>query len=399
MTTKRIFALLLSLAMVFACMPAVTAFAGEPETKVVGTGGLVLDTDAAGGYEGDYVFIYNPATSSSTSYSTGTMTGLIETDIESNVQPAREAGEKELSIIDVDAAIAEREREEMGDAYGKIEEDGGTRASYVVGSTKSFTIASYNPGSGSSLTFKVLAVGQHCYIWTPSQNVANYYTLDSINPDYAQQAADEFDRMYSLMNSSFGNHSNGSNGDGKVSLLFYNIDDGFDPQTSSGYVAGYFSSASYSYDGLPIINIDTYPGIYYVTPSGVDRTSMDRAYGTACHEYQHCINYSNTSSMNTWLNECFSAAAEEICYPGSSIVSRVQSWEQYYYSDNDDWLNPPTEFKYTSSLNLHNGYSMYTWSNSLEMNDTLTLYAQVSFFAQYLFTQFGNSIYKQISNK
>ncbi|MBR4194664.1 MAG: hypothetical protein IKQ54_10105, partial [Oscillospiraceae bacterium] len=358
---------------------------------------IIIDEDAAGGYEGDYVVIYNPATSSSTSYATGTMTGLIETSVNSQVKPtASKEGRDGLYRIDVDGMIDERNQKEDPN-YGILPEGEPTRAtSYNVGDTKSFTITNYNPGSGSSLTFKVLAKGTHCYIWTPSQNVTNYYTLDSINPDYAQQAADEFDRMYDLMVSSFGNHSNGSNGDGRVSLLFYNIDDGFDIETSPGYVAGYFSSACYSYDRMPIINIDTYPGVYFEY-NGVDYTGMDNAYSTACHEYQHCINYSNTSGMATWLNECFSAAAEEICYPGSSVVSRIQSWENYSFSKNNDWLNPPAEHAYTSSYNLHKGYSMYTWDNNID--DILALYAQVSLFAQYLFTQYGNTIYKQISNK
>jgi hypothetical protein len=381
--------------------PAYAAEASREGADVRGIHNTItIDDDAAGGYEGDYVVIYNPATSSSTSYSTGTMTGLIETSVNANVHSGglqRAEDERPSCIIDVDGIINEQNRREDPN-YGVIREGEPTRAtSYKVGDTRSFTISSYNPGSGSSLNFKVLAVGAHCYIWTPSQNVTNYYTLDSIDSSYAQQAADEFDRMYNLMNTSFGNHSNGSNGDGKVSLLFYNIDDGWNG--SGGFVAGYFSSASYSYDGMPIINIDTYPGVYYKTSSGNEGKSMDIAYGTACHEYQHCINYSNTSGMSTWLNECFSAAAEEICYPGSSVVSRIQSWENYYFSDNGDWDNPPTEFAYNSDWTLHKGFSMYNWNNNLEMDDTLALYAQVSFFAQYLFTRFGNSIYKQISDR
>ena len=398
---RPILSVLLALCLVLPMAPAYAAEASREGAEVRGIHNTItIDDDAAGGYEGDYVVIYNPATSSSTSYSTGTMTGLIETSVNANVHSGdlqRAEDERPSCIIDVDGIINEQNRREDPN-YGVIREGEPTRAtSYKVGDTRNFTISSYNPGSGSSLNFKVLAVGAHCYIWTPSQNVTNYYTLDSIDSSYAQQAADEFDRMYSLMNTSFGNHSNGSNGDGKVSLLFYNIDDGWNG--SGGFVAGYFSSASYSYDGMPIINIDTYPGVYYKTSSGNEGKSMDIAYGTACHEYQHCINYSNTSGMSTWLNECFSAAAEEICYPGSSVVSRIQSWENYYFSDNGDWDNPPSEVAYTSAYTLHKGFSMYNWNNNLEMDDTLALYAQVSFFAQYLFTRFGNGIYKQISNK
>ena len=40
---------------------------------------------------------------------------------------------------------------------------------------------------------------------------------------------------------------------------------------------------------------------------------------------------------------------------------------------------------------------MYNWNNNL--SDILALYAQVSFFAQYLYSRFDNSIYRQISQK
>ena len=126
------------------------------------------------------------------------------------------------------------------------------------------------------------------------------------------------------------------------------------------------------------------------------QTRIDDTYGTMVHEYQHLINYSNTYGMSSWLNECFSAAAEEICYPGSSVIPRIQSWEHYYYSQSNDWLDPPAEHAYTPSSELHNGYSLYSWSNNL--GDVLALYAQVSLFSQYLYTRFGNTIYRQISD-
>ncbi|MBQ5548768.1 MAG: InlB B-repeat-containing protein, partial [Prevotella sp.] len=243
---------------------------------------------------------------------------------------------------------------------------------------------------------KCLYVGQHCYIWTPTSTASNVYPLDKIDSSFAKLAADEFDSKFSLMQSSFGTHTNGSQGDGKLSILYYNINDGWEP--GKGYVGGFFYSPDISNNGLPILNIDTYPGVYYKNNStGAERKSMDYTYNTMVHEYQHLINYSHTSNMSSWLNECFSAAAEEICYPGSSVVSRIQSWEDYSYSDNNDWLNPPAEFKYNSSFNLHKGYSMYAWDNNLD--DVLALYSQVSFFAQYLYTRFGNTIYQQISNK
>ena len=356
---------------------------------------IVIDTDATGGYEGDYVVIYNPSTSSSTSYSTGTMTGLIQTSVNTNANTVLRSkpgtGMEQPFKIDVDSQMAEAAK------TAKITPPTPTRASYSVGSTKTFSIYStYSPTGSGSVQFKCLYVGQHCYIWTPTSSSNNTYPLDTIDSSFAKLAADEFDSKFDLMQSSFGNHTNGSNGDGKLHILYYNINDGWQP--GQGYIAGFFYQVDISNNGLPILNIDTSPGVYYKnTSTGAERATMEYTYNTMVHEYQHLINYSNTSGMSTWLNECFSAAAEEICYPGSSVVSRIQSWENYYYSDNNDWLNPPSEFQYQSSYNLHNGYSLYAWNNNLD--DILALYSQVSFFAQYLYTRFGNTIYRQISNK
>ncbi|MCR5808611.1 MAG: InlB B-repeat-containing protein, partial [Clostridiales bacterium] len=400
---RLVTAVLLTLCFVLSVMPATAAGTKKldkaEETEPVRTvypGNVVIDDNSSGGYEGDYVVIYNPALSSSTSYSTGTMTGLIETSISPNVVGVQ--GERSRSVIpenswkiDIDSQLDELARKENPD-YGKVVagNENAVKASYSVGDTKTFTLVNVNTNATYTQKFKVLYVGQHCYIWTPSSSSNNTYPLDQINSNYAQMAATEFDSKFDLMQSSFGNHTNGSSGDGKLSILYYNIDDGWDG--SGGYIGGFFYQGDITSNGLPILNIDTYPGITYNGYS-----SMDNTYNTMVHEYQHLINYSNTNGMNSWMNECWSAAAEEICYPGSSIVSRIQSYENYFYSS--DWQNPPKEFQYnpTACPNLHQGYSMYGWSNDL--SDVLALYGQVSLFAQYLFSRFGNTIYKTISGK
>ncbi|MBQ6331471.1 MAG: InlB B-repeat-containing protein, partial [Clostridia bacterium] len=396
---KSTLSVLLALCLILAMAPA-TASATEKEPEIARgvQNSIIIDTDPTGGYEGDYVVIYNPATSSGTSYSTGTMTGLIETSVTPNILPnpsGSKAQDAELPFykIDVDSKL-----KKLAETMEPEAEPEPTRASYSVGETKTFRILqSYSPTGSSSVSFECLYVGQHCYIWTPVSSSNNTYPLDEIDSTYAKLAADEFDSKFDLMQSSFGNHTNGSSGDGKLHMLYYNINDGWQP--GQGYVAGFFYQVDITNNGLPILNIDTYPGVYYKNSAGTEYKRMDDTYNTMVHEYQHLINYSNTSGMSTWLNECFSAAAEEICYPGSSVVGRIQSWEEYYYSDNNDWLNPPKEFMYDSANSLHTGFSMYNWDNNLDNNAILALYSQVSFFAQYLFTRFGNTIYKQISNK
>ncbi len=400
---KKLFCVVLSLFMVLSLLPAAAADAPQAPDTASGEASavrgvhnsVIIDNDPTDGYEGDYVVIYNPSTTASSSYSVGNLTGLIETTVEPVVAPDpgnRHAANADLPIwkIDVDSLLDRPE-------------NAGTRrdpsllkaTSYAVGDTKTFEIlGQYSPTGSDSMEFECLYVGEHCYIWTPTSSANNTYPLDEIDSSYAKMAADEFDSKFDLMQSSFGDHETGS-GDGKLHILYYNIDEGWNG--SGGYVAGFFYAYDLYYNDLPILNIDTYPGVYYKNPnSGNVYKRMKDTYSTMVHEYQHLINYSNTSGMATWLNECFSAAAEEICYPGSSVVSRIQSWENYFYSTNGDWLNPPAEFAYQSSFNLHNGYSMYNWSNGID--DVLALYAQVSFFAQYLFSRFGNTIYRQISD-
>ena len=242
----------------------------------------------------------------------------------------------------------------------------------------------------------MLAKGEHCYIWTPTSTAANVYPLDEIDESFAQICADEFDSKFALMQSSFGDHANGSQGDGRLNILYYNIDDGWTP--GNGYVAGFFTASDLASNGMPCLNIDTYPGVYYVNTEGEVTIDIADTYGTMVHEYQHLINYSAGGS-DTWINECMSAASEEICYPGSSISRRVQSWMNYSFKTNNDWLTPPAEHEYVSAWSLHNGFSMYDWSNWIEMDDRLALYAQVSFFAQYIYTQYGNQTFRALLQK
>lgn len=393
---KKLLCTILALMLALSAIPTgVTAKTVPDQRQKLISNSVEIDDDGSDGYSGDYVVIYNPSTSYSNSQSTGNMAGLIETDVgESLAVPKAAEEEARPYKLDIDPILAEQDKAN-GVGTGKPADGGSMAVSFNVGDTHTFELnSSYCPLSNSNVQFKVLAKGEHCYIWTPTSTASNVWPLDSIDPTFADICAAEFDSKFDLMQSSFGNHNNGSQGDGRLNILYYNIDDGWQP--GEGYVAGFFSASDLYSNNMPILNIDTYPGVYYTRPNGEVIVRIDDTFGTMVHEYQHLINYSECGYSDTWVNEMMSAAAEEICYPGSSIAPRIQSWLNYHFSENDDWLNPPAEHEYVSSWSLHNGYSMYDWSNYLEMDDRLALYAQVSFFAQYIFTQYGNSTYRQI---
>ena len=353
--------------------------------------GTVIDADGSDGYSGDYVVIYNPATDASNSKSTGTLTGLIETEVGNKA--AQTAADPDVPyMIDVDPYLSELSKE-----YGAASPASLTgepeKTSYNVGDTKTFMIMNYSPGS-MLLEFKVLYKSEHAYVWTPTSTDPNMHPLDAIDPSYAQMAAEMFDSRFDLMQSSFGDHDNGSSGDGRLNLLYYNIDDGW--ELGQGYIGGYFYALDLYLDGMPVLNIDTYPGVHYTNAAGEEIKDISRTYSTIVHEYQHLICFSQCGAADTWINECMSAAAEEICFPGSSVYPRIQSWTDHYYSQEQDWADPPEEVEYIPEYSVENGYSLYDWSNDLPVDDLLVLYAQVSLFAQFIYTRYGNSFFHSL---
>ncbi len=400
---KKLLSILIALAFVLSLIP-VSAFAKteapeKPEQPAAERGvntNVVIDTDASGGYEGDYVVIYNPSSSTTTGASTGSLTGLIDTTIMPNQKPTiREYIESRPDynpdkpvIIDVDSEMSEF----VPDEDLPVQEPG--KATWNVGDTKNFTISNYSPG-GSSIQFKVLYVGNHCRIWTVTNS--SYHPLDAIDSSYASIAAAEFDQKFELMQVSYGNFKN-VNGDGLVNIMFYNIDDGWQP--GQGYVAGYFWQGDYQYNSLDMIHIDTYPGIQYTNGSGQTITHLDDCYGTLVHEFQHCINYNVTGGMHSWLNESFSGSAEELCYPGSGLFSRIQSWHCYQWTSSSELYDPPKEYAYNSSVKLNKGGSLAYWNNNDDMDDLLNRYAGVMFFSQFLYSKAGTTtVYKNIIDR
>ncbi len=380
---KRSLALLIAALFVLAVVPAASA---EGESTRGTHSGVTLDTNSVGGYEGDYVVIYNPSDSTYSSASTGSLAGLIETEVYGSVSPAgvKQNAERELYRLDADAEV---EASVAGQPVLPRED---LREEFTVGMTRNFYIANYNPAGTGYLQFKLLYQGAHCNIWTVTE--AAYKPLDLIDESFASAAAEEFDAKFALMISSYGSF-NDMNGDGRVNLMYYNIDDGW--TWGQGYVAGYFSKGDFeSYNYLPMIHIDTYPGIQYVNGEGVTKTHFEDTFGTVVHEFQHCINYSVTGGMATWLNEAFSGSAEELCYPGSGLFTRIQDWHDHRFT-REELSYPPTEYAYNSGFGLHKGGSITSWSNAED--DIYARYGLVMLFTQYLSTRYGSTtIYKQI---
>lgn len=137
---KRSLALLIAALFVLAVVPAVSA---EGESTRGTHSGVTLDTSSVGGYEGDYVVIYNPSDSTYSSASTGSLAGLIETEVYGSVSPAgvKQNAERGLYRLDADSEV---EASVAGQPVLPRED---LREEFTVGMTRNFYIANYNPAA------------------------------------------------------------------------------------------------------------------------------------------------------------------------------------------------------------------------------------------------------------
>lgn len=239
-----------------------------------------------------------------------------------------------------------------------------------------------------------LYVGTHCTVWgTTSDEEA--VRLGSAQ---AAQIGGYFDEKFPTMEATFGGDFVDADGDGKVAIMCYDIDENYEPgMTFSGpYTAGFFDmkdmigrdsenrssigsvlfgeSAAYPYNSMDCIRIDTYP-VMGGTPDTL-MTRVENCYSTLFHEFQHMLNFSSALHhyeqrktdelyyMDTFLNEAFSMAAEHLVCGSDSTANRIERFNGSDYKP---------------------GSPLTTWDGTLDN------YANSYLFGQYLRTRYRQS--------
>ena len=226
-------------------------------------------------------------------------------------------------------------------------------------------------------TFQLAAEGEHCRIWTMQE--------DSLSFTGEQTAAmlEQFETViYPTETADFGGFRD-IGGDGKLEIVTYAM--------NSSSVCGFFDSYDLytreeisaidpddadSYNCLPIINVNS---------RMADRDRV--VYGTLAHEFQHLILRSSVlaspanadllgreKTIDVWLNEGFSMAAEELCYPGSVA-------DQGYME----------AFGNSEKVRLGMSYRHFDATAS-----DVGAYGQSFLFAEYLRTQCGDGVFRDI---
>ena len=260
-----------------------------------------------------------------------------------------------------------------------------------------------------------LYVGTHCTVWgTTSDNAAI-----QLGSAQAAQIGEYFDEKFPTMEATFGGDFVDADGDGKVAIMCYDIDENYEPgMTFSGpYTAGFFDmkdmiginnkigsvlfgeSAAYPYNSMDCIRIDTYP-VMGGTPDTLMK-KVENCYSTLFHELQHMLNFSSALHhceqrktdklyyMDTFLNEAFSMAAEHLICTSDSTANRIDYFNGSKYSPG----SPLTTWKGTLD-NYANSYLFGQYLRTRYMQGGLAKKANGSDFYRTAYSRCSGSGYK-----
>jgi len=260
---------------------------------------------------------------------------------------------------------------------------------------KNFKAQSFKNGSFYTLEAGKLAEGTYCTVWVERGA--------GIDKETAEKVKNEYDsNVYIKMINAFGSNNNGFSfaaeladinaaEGGKLLILLLDIKDDYQKGVNESAVGGYFLWSDLfpneqGSNGLAMIYIDTNPG----------KPGEAASNKTLAHEMQHLINEvtsqvlryngSQYSTMDTWIDEGLSTAAEYV-YSGSHPIDRY-GW----YNNNGNGSN-------IKSL-IDKGNNFFVWGNRTNESQ----YAEIDDYATaYLFFQWlriqsskGTGIYKDI---
>lgn len=209
-----------------------------------------------------------------------------------------------------------------------------------VGNERTFFVYNINTDQFQTKNFRLVRKGTLTQIWFEVAEINNGHLNESA-ADSIFQYLEEKSNSYSfnpqkgiieLSNQYLGNPPN-YDGDQLVDFLITDIQDGWTPESNSGYVGGFFYSVDQFTDTQAIsvgarsnerdiLYIDSYPGIF--DGEEIDPVSP---LSTLSHEYQHLIHYNYQNSANgseeTFINEAQSNFASLLSgyFPHSSYQS------------------------------------------------------------------------------
>lgn len=256
---------------------------------------------------------------------------------------------------------------------------------YKVNDTRIFKTENDVIGGTEEMKATLLATGKNVNVWVADK----YFTKKQ-----AEEVAKEYDQnIHTFVTKNFAPASD-IDSNGKVEILFFDIQDGYDGEEITNYTGGYFYSGDQdpvseteNSNEADIIYLDTYPAL------GEDGQYDHKAsYLTIVHELQHLVNYNQERNVEldketglwagsaTWLDEGLALASEQ-------MYNEVSGAEVTLLEDRIS--------TYNTSPTIANGHSLLVWGDN---EDDLSNYSLSYLFFQYIKVQAGqgNGIFKEI---
>jgi len=250
-----------------------------------------------------------------------------------------------------------------------------TAWNFQEGDTKEWYAYNYETTNNYLVAATCRAVGEHCYIFVEDARwdafddyVVKQNHVDSLVAYFdSKTPANNSKGIFDTVIGTFGSAPD-IDSDPKIIILILDIEDGYDPDGSGGYVAGFFSSgnefstADYEYSNeCEMFYIDA-------NPTKFDHPgSLKTALSVLSHEFQHMIHYDKDWDEIDFVNEGCSEIAEVVC--GFPLRS-----SGLYFNDTDKY--------------------MFGWDDS---DDThLDDYARAALWTNYLYEQLPGGFLKEL---
>jgi hypothetical protein len=260
------------------------------------------------------------------------------------------------------------------------------------GDTKSFYVGQiYSPMTSEQTTATLKKSGMYCNIWVVGANFDDSSSDDDAKDDnkvtqtQVNALAEKFDLIYPLETNLLGferggetSGNGGSDGDKKIQILVFDIQEDFGKARSSVTYGYFFPGDEYS-NAVAKLNgfYSNEAEIFYLDSEFMDKKPSD-IYSTLVHEFNHMINFNvkvlqtgKNENWEAWFTEMLSMLAEDTIGPlvgieagseGHVISGRIPYW-----------------------LACYADYGVMQWNNTLEA------YSSNYAFGAYLVRNFGGA--------
>ncbi len=285
------------------------------------------------------------------------------------------------------------------EAFDRHESLSAAVSAYTVGDQGSFWVKDDRDAAWRQVAATVQREGTHGILFVDDTLAVSEATLDSY--------ITEFDIMYDVLSDNIGDFSD-RDGNGKVSILLYDVNDG---GTIAGYLGGYFWSKDYFTDAeTQTQNVRSNEmDIIYIRgdePEGWDQVGgdfYDYNLTTLVHEYQHLVHFGikvwepqdPQGSTDTWIDEMMAMASETMYFKAKLAENPAYTHPSM---TGQGYLAGRIEY-YSLDINntIRNGQGLTYWDSG---GDTLANYALAYLFGQYLALQSssGQGVFKDIIN-